>query len=79
MNDLWPIAPTSCVMQILERVVLVYIQSDVTDYIDPFAYVADRSVDDALICVLNTIYKHFEKMEFYKNNVLWFFQVRSTL
>ena len=63
MNDLRPIALTSCVMKIFERVVLVYIRSDVSDYIDPFqfAYVANRSVDDALLCVLNTIYKHLEK------------------
>ena len=63
MNDLRPIAFTSCVMKVFERVVLVHLQEQVADFMDPFqfAYRTNRSVDDAILQVLDSIYFHLEK------------------
>ena len=63
VNDLHPVALTSCVMKVVERVVLVHLQEQVADFMDPFqfAYRKNRSVDDAILTVLNSIYSHLEK------------------
>lgn len=63
MNDLRPIALTSCVMKVFEKVVLLHFQIQVSDFIDPFqfAYQKNRSVDDAILHVLNGIYLHLDK------------------
>ena len=61
-NDLRPIALTSCIMKLFEKVVLMQLQVQVKDYVDPlqFAYRKNRSVDDALLHVLHSIYSHLE-------------------
>ena len=63
MNDLRPIALTSCAMKVFERCVLPHLDSLIGDFMDPlqFAYKAKRSVDDAILHVLNNIYAHLEK------------------
>ena len=61
MNDLRPVALTSCVMKVVERVVLA--QEQLADCMDTFqfAYRKNRSVDDAILQVLNSIYSYLEK------------------
>ena len=51
MNDLRPVALTSAVMKVCERVVLCKLEKLVKDYIDPlqFAYRKNRSTDDAVL------------------------------
>ena len=63
MNDLRPIALTSYVMKLFEKIVLVQIQDHVLDFIDPlqFAYKKNRSVDDALLYLMNKVYSHLEQ------------------
>ena len=58
MNGLRPVALTSCVMKAFERVVLLHLQPQAADLMDPFqfAYQRNRSVDDAILHVLNKIY-----------------------
>ena len=55
MNDLRPIALTSCVMKVFEKVVLVHFQNLVSDFSDPlqFAYRKNRSAEDAVLFVLD--------------------------
>ena len=54
MNDLRPIALTSCVMKVFERCVLFYLNKKVLDCIDSyqFAYKSQRGVEDAITHVL---------------------------
>ncbi|WP_419641928.1 RNA-directed DNA polymerase, partial [Thiolapillus sp.] len=63
LNDLRPVALTSAVMKVCERVVLCKLDSLVKDYTDPlqFAYRRNRSTDDAVLYVLENIYSHLEK------------------
>ena len=63
MNDLQPVALTSCMMKTFERVVLLHLQPQAADLMDPvqFAYQRNRSVDDAILHVLNNIYSHLDK------------------
>ena len=63
MNDYRPIALTPCIMKIFEKCFIVQFQALTSKYIDPlqFAYRKNRSVDDALLYVLNNIYSHLEK------------------
>ena len=53
LNDLRPVALTSAVMKVCERVVLCKLDSLVKDYIDllQFAYRRNRSTDDAVLYV----------------------------
>lgn len=62
MNDLRPIALTSCIMKIFEKVFLSQFQKNVHNFTDPFqfAYRKSRSVDDALLHVLHSVYSHLE-------------------
>ena len=57
MNDLGPVALTSAVMKVCERVVLCKLEKLVKDYIDPleFAYRKNRSTDDAVLFSLENI------------------------
>ena len=50
MNDLHPVALTSAVMKVCERVALCKLEKLVKDYLDPlqFAYMKNRSTDDAV-------------------------------
>ena len=62
MNDLRPIALTSCVMKLFERCVLVNLQHQVGDFIDPFQFAYHKNrFDDAILHVLNNVYSHLEK------------------
>ena len=63
MNDLRPVAHTSAVMKVCERVVLCKLEKLVKDYIDPlqFACRKNRSTDDAVLYSLENIYSHLEK------------------
>ena len=63
MTDLRPVALTSAVMKIFERVVLIHFQVLVTDFLDPwqFAYRRNRSVENAVLRVFNSIYAHLDK------------------
>ena len=60
LNVLRPVALTSAVMKVCERVVLCKLDSLVKDYIDllQFAYRRKKSTDDALLYVLANIYSH---------------------
>ena len=63
MNDLRPVALTSAVMKVCERVVLCKLEKLLKDYIDPlqFAYRKNRSTNDAILYSLEDIYSHLEK------------------
>ena len=65
MNDLRPVALTSAVMKVCERVVPCKLEKLVKDYLDPlqFAYRKNRSADDAALYSLENIYSHSEKKE----------------
>ena len=54
LNDLRPVALTSAVMKVCERVVLCKLVSLVKDYIDPLqvAFKRNRSTDDAILFVI---------------------------
>ena len=78
MNDLHPVALTSCVMKVFERVVLVHLQEQLADFMYPFqlAYRENRSVDDAILQVLNCIYSHLENLS---SDVLRFSSAFNTI
>ena len=62
MNDLRPVALTSCVMKVFEKCILTHLKIDVAAYEDPlqFAYRENRGVEDAILHVLNNVYTHLE-------------------
>ena len=63
MNDLRPVALTSAVMKVCERMVLHKLEKLVKDYLDPlqFAYRKNRSTDNAVLYSLDNIYSYLEK------------------
>ena len=63
MNDLRPVALTSAVMKVCERIVLQHLKKLVINFIDPlqFAYQQNRSTDDAILILLHKIYSHIDK------------------
>ena len=63
LNDYRPVALTSQVMKILERLVLHHLKPQVEDYLDPlqFAYREGVGVEDAIIYMLHRAYAHLEK------------------
>ena len=60
VNDLRPVARTSCVMKVFERCVLCYLDKKVFDYIHPyqFAYKFKSRVEGVITYVLYNIYTH---------------------
>ena len=58
MNDLRLVALTSCVTKVFERVVLGHLQEQLAEFMESFqfAYRKTRSVDYAILQVLNGIY-----------------------
>ena len=62
MNDLRPIALTSVVMKVCEKIVLDFLKPLVSNHMDPlqFAYRSNRSTDDAILFSLEKIYSHLE-------------------
>ena len=67
LNDYRPVALTSVLVKCLERLVLPRILTQVSSNMDPlqFAYRPNRSVEDAVITVLNTTYSQLEKAQAY--------------
>ncbi|XP_070182906.1 uncharacterized protein [Littorina saxatilis] len=63
LNDYRPVALTSVVMKVLERLVLKYLRAATNHVMDPlqFAYRANRSVDDAVALGLHYILQHLEQ------------------
>ena len=62
MNDFRPVALTSIAMKCFERIILNNLLYNVNHLLDPyqFAYRARRGVEDAKLCILNSVYKHLE-------------------
>ena len=63
LNDLRPVAVTSAVMKVCERVVLCKLDSLMKDHIDPlqFAYRRKKSTYDAVLYVLENVCSHLQK------------------
>ena len=62
LNDYRPVALTSVVMKVFERLVLFHLKSIVDPLLDPmqFAYRANRSVDDAVNMALHYVLAHLD-------------------
>ena len=62
LNDYRPVALTSVVMKVFERLVLRSLKAATDHQLDPhqFAYRANRSVDDAIALALHHILQHLE-------------------
>ena len=67
LNDYRPVALTSVVMKVLERLVLRHLQSLTSEKMDAlqFAYRANRSVDDAIALALHFVLQHLESPDRY--------------
>ena len=63
LNDFRPVALTSVVMKCLEKLILIRIKASFCPLQDPFqfAYRSGRSVEDAILLLLNNIYEHLDK------------------
>ena len=84
MNELRPVALTSCVMKVFERCVLCYLDKKVFDYIRPyqFAYKFKSRVEGVITYVLYNIYTHLHFPGASDRRLMSFFftfQVLSTL
>ncbi len=62
LNDYRPVALTSIVMKVFERLVKSYISSSITVTLDPlqFAYRPNRSTDDAISHILHSSLTHID-------------------
>ncbi|PIK41525.1 hypothetical protein BSL78_21628 [Apostichopus japonicus] len=62
LNDLRPVALTSIPMKILERLVLSRLRPQILDHEDPlqFAYREKRSVEDAILFFVDSMYRHLD-------------------
>ena len=62
INDYRPVALTSVIMKVFEKIVLNYLKSFISQILDPaqFAYRANRCVEDAVALTLHNILKHLE-------------------
>ncbi|XP_077984681.1 uncharacterized protein LOC144439278 [Glandiceps talaboti] len=71
MNDLRPVALTSALMKVCERIVLKQLNSLVSNFTDPlqFAYRQNRSTDDAVLFALHRIYSHLDKAADHRSSV----------
>ena len=67
LNDLRPIALTSTLVKVLERIVMNNILPTCQPYLDPlqFAYRANRGVEDAILCFTQNLYKHIDSPKCY--------------
>jgi hypothetical protein len=63
LNDYRPVALTSHIMKVFERLLLPVLKTQVAAFQDPlqFAYRAKVGVDDALLYMLHSVYTHLEK------------------
>ena len=66
-NDFRPVALTSVVMKVFERIMLKYIQSLSSSLLDPyqFAYRANRSVENAVSITLHNVLNHLDSPNSY--------------
>lgn len=66
-NDYRPIALTSHVVKAMERIILGKVRSQVEAQLDPyqFAYLSNRSTNDAISTVTHLILKHIETTDAY--------------
>ena len=62
LNDYRPVSLTFLVMKCLEKIVKSHILSVTQKLLDPFqfAYQPLRGVDDAILTLLNMVYRHLE-------------------
>ena len=67
LNDYRPVALTSVVMKVLERIILSQLKSATKHLIDPlqFAYRSGRSVDDAVSLLMHYLLNHTDKPKSY--------------
>ena len=67
MNDLRPIALTSTLVKILERIVMNHFIPTCQPYLDPlqFTYRSKRGVEDAILTFSNNLYKHIDTPKCY--------------
>lgn len=67
LNDYRPVALTSVVMKVFERLVLSYLKASTEHLMDPlqFAYRSNRSVDDAINIALHFILQHLDNRNTY--------------
>ena len=67
LNDYRPVALTSVVMKVFERLVLKYLKSVTDQVLDPyqFAYRANRCVEDAVSLMLHHILNHLDSPNTY--------------
>ena len=72
LNDYQPVALTSVVMKVFERLVLRSLKAATDHQLDPhqFAYRANRSVDDAVALALHRILQHLETPSTYARVLL---------
>ena len=63
LNDFRPVALTSVVMKSMEKLVLFRIKASFSPVQDPFqfAYRSGRSVEDAILLLLDNLYEHLDK------------------
>ena len=66
MNDLRPVALTSIAMKVCERILLKEFSTMAAPYLDQFqfAYQNNRSTEDAILVLLEKVYKHLERAKF---------------
>ena len=67
LNDSLPVALTSVAMKCFERLVMVHINTIISETLDPlqFAYRQKRSTDDAISIALHTALSHLDKRNTY--------------
>ena len=67
LNDYRPVALTSVIMKVFERIVMQFLRLVIESQFDPlqFAYRANRSVDDAVSLTLHNILQHLESAKTY--------------
>ena len=67
MNDFRPIALTSTLVKILEKIVMNHFLPTCQPLLDPlqFAYRAKRGVEDAILCFSNNLYCHIDTPKCY--------------
>jgi hypothetical protein len=66
-NDYRLVALTSVIMKCFEKLVMAHINSIIPDVLDPlqFAYLPNRSIDDAISIALYTALTHLDKRNTY--------------
>ena len=78
LNDFRPLALTSVVMKVLERLVLVYLKSVTISNMDPlqFAYRENRCTDDAAALAPHFVMQHLESPDRYVRILLLQFRLQ---